>query len=496
MYRRADHELGANRMEDYMTDAAPSPLRLDAGRATRILHSGVARAHAQELDRRVACVVSAFAAEQEEGYPTLQRNLRAWTQSHLQKADIEATIQIAERIRERFRALVLVGIGGSDLGSRTLHDSLDHPYHNQLPAERRGGAPELYFTGDTFDPKRLLALLDLLESRNLLADTCVNVVSKSGKTGETIAAAMILRDRMRRAGVTDWAQNVVATTGLNDGSVLFQMNRTTPFFGILPVPDGVGGRFSFASPVGLLPFAVTAADCTPRERVDRALAGFAEGHRRMLLPFGSEDNTAAHMARWWHFGEVYGRRTDLVFWNYADDARLADWFVQLYSESVQERGRGLNVIGTRGPTGNHSILNGVLRGPHDKIVLLVKWHDLGPDAVVPEDTGIGGDLRYFEGLPLTHVQSASCHATAADFIDNGVSTATLTVARRDEYHLFLLMRTLMDAVAIKGRLQNLHVDADGAIRPDADLTYRQDGVEGYKVGTRKNAAEMQRNGDD
>lgn len=479
-----------------MTDAAPSPLRLDAGRATRILHSGVARAHALELDKRVAAIVAEFADEQKAGYPTLRQNLRAWTQSHLQKPDIDATVELAERIRERFRAMVVVGIGGSDLGARTLHDALDHPYHNQLPADRRGQAPELYFTGDTFDPKRLLALLDLLQSRDMLAHTCVNVVSKSGKTGETIAAAMILRERMKQAGVADWSQNVVATTGLNEESVLFQMNRNTPFFGILPVPEGVGGRFSFASPVGLLPFAATAVDCTPRERVDRALAGYADGHRRFLLPSDSEENVAAHLARWWHFGEVYGRRTDFVLWNYADDARLGDWFVQLYSESVQERGAGLNVIGTRGPTGNHSILNGVLRGPHDKLVLLIRWHDLGPDAVIPTDTGIGGDLRYFEGLPLTHVQSASCMATAADFIDNGVSTATLSVARRDDYHLFLLMRTLMDAVAIKGRLQNLHVGIDGAAHPELDLTYRQEGVEGYKIGTRKHAAEMQHNGED
>ncbi len=479
-----------------MTDPAPYALRFDASRATRIIHSGVARAHANSLDQRVGSVVSEFADEQKAGYPVLQRNLRAWTQSHLQKKDIDDTIDLADRIRERFRAFVLVGIGGSDLGGRTLHDTLDHPYHNQLPTERRTGAPELHFTGDTFDPKRLLALLDLLESRDMLADTCVNVVSKSGKTGETISAALIIRDRMKQAGIEDWSQNVVATTGLNDESVLFQMNRSTPFFGMLPVPDGVGGRFSFASPVGLLPFAVTVVGATPKERVQRALEGYAEAHRRFLLPGDSTENVAANLARWLHFGEVYGRRTDFVLWNYADDSKLADWFVQLYSESVQERGVGLNVIGTRGPTGNHSILNGVLRGPHDKLVLLVNWEDLGEDARIPTHTGIGGDLRYFEGLPLTDVQTASCQATAADFTDNGVPTATLTVNRRDEYHLFLLMRTLMDAVAIKGRLQNLHVGTDGVIHPEQDLTYRQDGVEGYKIGTRKNAAEMQHNEDD
>jgi hypothetical protein len=74
-----------------------------------------------------------------------------------------------------------------------------------------------------------------------------------------------------------------------------------------------------------------------------------------------------------------------------------------------------------------------------------------------------------------------------------VPTATLHVANRDPYHLFLLMRTLMDAVAVKGRLQYLDIAPNGQPDAGSDLTYRQDGVEGYKVGTRKNAEKMQQN---
>jgi glucose-6-phosphate isomerase len=474
-----------------MDDSPQAPLSLDASAATDILTRQVNEAHMEELDARVAAVVQELVREQEQGYAVQERNLRGWTQSHLRTEDIEATVTLAERIRERFKAFVLVGIGGSDLGGRTLHDTLDDPFHNQRDPKARYGAPEIYFTGDTFDPKRLLALLDLLEKRGLLHDTCVNVVSKSGKTGETIAAAMVIRERMECAGIRNWTDHFVATTGQNAESVLYEMNRQTPFFGMLPVPEGVGGRFSFASPVGLLPFAVTATDEQPHERIESGLAGYAEAHQRGLLPAAESDNTAAQLARWWHLGEQYGRKTDLVFCNYADDARLGDWFTQLYEESVQERGGGLNVIGTRGPTGNHSILNGILRGPHDKLVLLVRWEDFGPDAEIPRGTGIGGDLKFFEGLPLSAVQDASCRATADDYLANGVPTATLTVAQRDAYHLFLLMRTLMDAVAIKGCLQDLAITPEGKVDPAEDLTYRQDGVEGYKIRTRKNAEAMQ-----
>ncbi len=471
---------------------AEKALTFDDSAATGILECGATRAHLEELDQRIQAIHRDFVDEHAQGYSKLERNLRAWTQSQLRADEISATVALAERIRSEFDVLVLVGIGGSDLGARTLHDSLDHPFHNQLSADERKDAPELYFAGDTFDPKRLLALLDMLESRSLLAKTCVNVVSKSGKTGETIAAAMVIRERFGKAGIRNWNQRFVATTGQNDESVLFQMNRDTSFFGVLPVPEGVGGRFSFASPVGLLPFAVTAVGSSPRERVDSAMAGYAEAHRRFLMPTADSANAAYALARWWHLGEQFGDKRALVFCNYADDRRLSDWFTQLYEESVQERGEGLNVIGTQGPTGNHSILNGILRGPHDKLVLLLRWLDLGSDARIPTGTGIAGDLKFFEGLPLSAVQDASCRATAADYLSNGVPTATLDIARRDEYHLFLSMRTLMDAVAIKGRLQNLHIDSEGKPNPESDLTYQQPGVEGYKIGTRDNAQSMQK----
>jgi len=471
--------------------AQADPIALADDAALNLVAGLVCNAHKAELETRLAAIHSEFTSEQQAGYPTLERNLRAWTQSHTRTEDIEAVVALADRVRAAFRVLVVVGIGGSDLGARTLHDALDHPFHNQLTPEERGGAPEIYFTGDTFDPKRLVGLLDLLQARGLLEHTCVNVVSKSGKTGETIAAALVIRERMISAGMQDWARHFVATTGFTSDSVLFEMNRATPFFGMLPVPEGVGGRFSFASPVGLFPYAVTAATEAPRDRVTRALSGYEEAHRRFLLPWDHPQNVAYRLARWWHLSEQYARRSDMIFCNYADDARLGDWFTQLYEESVQERGQGLNIIGTRGPTGNHSILNGILRGPHDKIVLFVRWNDLGAPVIIPTGSQIGGDLKFFEGLPMQAVQDASCQATMDDYLANGVPAASLTLGRRDGYHLFLLMRTLMDAVAVKGRLQNLAINDHGVADPAADLTYRQDGVEGYKAGTRANAQRMQ-----
>ncbi|MCC6731250.1 MAG: hypothetical protein IT208_18150 [Chthonomonadales bacterium] len=477
-----------------MPPQSPRGLVLDTARADEIVTCGVNADHVAWVDAVLGAARDAFAAEQQgaDAEATLRRHLRAWVRSHLERDDIGAVADLAARIRRDFDVFVLVGIGGSDLGARTLHDALDAPYRR--PMERGPGGPlELYFVGDTFDPKRLHALLDLLESRGALARTCVNVVSKSGETAETISAAMAIRERMERAGIADWRRQFVATTGRSEGSVLHRMNEDKPFYGILPVPEGVGGRFSFASPVGLLPFAVAARE-EPAERLERALAGYGEAHEAGLLPADDPRNVAMRLARWWHLGERYAGYRALVLCNYADDARLGDWFTQLYSESVHERGEGLDIIATRGPTGNHSLLNGILRGRHDKLVLMIRWHELGPDITIPSGPGIEGELADFAGLTMSEVQDASCRATVADYLARGVPTALLTVPARDARCLFLLMRTLMDAVAAKGRLQGLALRPDGHPDAAAALTYTQEGVEGYKAGTRANAVRI-RNGD-
>ena len=444
------------------------------------LDDGMAGSFSGTVQEKVDAVLQKiqvlFQEEASAPLSALERDLRAWTRSHLQNADIAEVAALATRAREEFSVIVTVGVGGSDLSVRVFHDSLNHPYHNLLSPEERCGAPEVYFTGDTFDPRKLMGLLEMLKARNLLQRTLFNVISKSGTTTETMATLMVIRDAL---GDVHWQQQVLATTGLAPDSVLFRMHEQSPFYGgtLLPVPDGVGGRFSAFSPVGLFFLAMTAGNGeTPDTRIRSALKGVGQAHDDFELPYEHQDNIAYQLARWIHLAEEVEGKDTIIFYNYADSSCLGEWFVQLYTESIQERGGGANVIPAKGPTSNHSILNGIIAGPKDKVVLFIHWDELGPDLVLPKDTGVDSKLVEFEGMSMTHMQTASYRGTALDFSDNGVSNATLTLPKRDIQSICQLMRILMDMIAVKGRLQGLHLDNDGG----NELTYLQDGVEGYK----------------
>ena len=435
----------------------------------------------QDVDTALQGIHLLFQRETEAPLAELERALRAWTRSHLQSEDIAQVAALATRAREAFSVLVTIGVGGSDLSARVFHDSFNPSYHNLLSVEERGGAPEVYFTGDTFDPRKLIGLLEMLKARNLLDKTLFNIISKSGTTTETMATLMVIRDVL---GDVNWRQQVLATTGLTADSVLFRMHEQSPFYGdtLLPVPDGVGGRFSAFSPVGLFFLAMTAGKSeTPYTRIRTAVEGVNQAHEGFNLAYNHQDNIAYRLARWIHLSEEANGTKDrskntIVFYNYADSSCLGEWFVQLYTESIQERGGGANVVNAKGPTSNHSILNGIIAGPRDKIVLFLHWDELGPDVQLPRETGMDSKLTEFEGLSMTHMQTASYRGTALDFGEKGVPNATLTVSKRDIQSVCRLMRLLMDTIAVKGRLQGLHLDNDGG----SELTYLQDGVEGYK----------------
>ena len=435
----------------------------------------------QKVDADLQEIHARFQKEVSVSLAELECGLRAWTRSHLQDEDITKVRTLAARAREEFSVLVTIGIGGSDLSARVFHDSFNHPYHNLLSPEERAGAPEVYFTGDTFDPRKLVSLVGMLKARNLLQKTLFNVISKSGTTTETMATLMVIREVL---GGVNWQRQILATTGLTADSVLFRMHAQSPFYGdtLLPVPEGVGGRFSAFSPVGLFFLAMTAGKGeTPKTRIRAALEGVQQAHEEFFAPRAHKDKIAYQLAEWVHLAggiekTKHASKNTIVFYNYADNSCLGEWFVQLCTESIQERGAGPNVVSAKGPTSNHSILNGIIAGPRDKVVLFIHWEELGPDLVLPTDTAMDKKLTDLEGLSMTHMQTASYRGTALDFRENSISNATLVLPKRDIQSVSRLMRTLMDTIAVKGRLQGLHLDNTSG----NELTYLQDGVEGYK----------------
>ena len=312
-----------------------------------------------ELERHANLAQAALAAVQ------AQRRAGGLRWMELPYQEVDALLALAAEIRANFKNFVVLGIGGSALGTIALQDELLHPFHNQLSAEKRG-SPALYVL-DNIDPDWLSGLLDVLDP----TETCFNIVTKSGDTAETMAqllwARRLLIDRL---GATRYAEHIVATTDAVTGSLRPLVNGER--FRSCLVPEGVGGRFSVLSPVGLLPAAVTGMD------VPALLAGAAYADRLSQTPFLWQ-NVALMFALTQYLAYRRGKPMSVMM-PYAQGLRtVADWYAQLWAESLgkalDRQGQVVNVgptpIKTLGATDQHSQVQLFVEGPHDKIFTFI-----------------------------------------------------------------------------------------------------------------------------
>lgn len=129
-----------------------------------------------------------------------------------------------------FRTMINVGIGGSDLGPRAVHEALQAFY-------REGRQVRFIANVDPDDAARVLASCDLEE-------TLVTIVSKSGSTLETLTNEALARAAFERAGL-DPSRHFLAVTGV--GSPMENPQRYLRSFSLF---DSIGGRYSTTSMVG------------------------------------------------------------------------------------------------------------------------------------------------------------------------------------------------------------------------------------------------------
>ncbi len=376
---------------------------------------GVAEETLERLDGRVADAHERIAggmADDEFGYRSLTLP---------ETADPDA-IRAATDTFETPAAVLTVGIGGSALGAATLSNALE----SDVDA----------YVLDNVDPDdvgRLLAELPL-------EDVVINVVSNSGTTAETLANFLVVRDAMDRAGV-DWTERTLVTTG-EEGNLRRLADRHD--LPALDVPDGVPGRFSVLSTVGLAVAALQGHD------VEAVLAGGRDG---MDALSGSlfESPAYAYGATTYALAER-GALTNAVM-PYAESLEtFAEWFAQLWAESLGKDGLGQTPARALGATDQHSQLQLYRAGPRDKLVTVVRPTER-TDIPIPE-TDLEG-LSYLGGASLGELLDAEFDATEASLAEAGVPNVRIEIDRVDERALGELLFGMEAACVLYGELASV-----------------------------------------
>jgi glucose-6-phosphate isomerase len=388
----------------------------------RMLQDGLDGRHG--LPRtRLAELAERFGAVQEE----VRRRRGAGEYGFYDLVDQGPTIRqittFAEGLGQAHDHVLVLGIGGSALGTKALLNALRRPAWNEWDDEGREFYPRLTVL-DNVDPTTVAAALGRIDPRRVL----VNVISKSGGTAETMAQYLVVRAWLEDALGDAAFRHLVFTTDPTRGALRELATRE----GIvtLDVPPSIGGRFSVLSPVGLLPAALVGID----------IAGLLAGARRAIERAESGDllrNPAAlYAALHWAADTDLGARIHVVM-PYTDRLReFAEWYRQLWAESLGKRtdreGRTVHVgatpVAAVGATDQHSQVQLFMEGPFDKVITFVRLEQVGDDLVIPPRPDLPPDLAYLPGHPLSELLNAEYEATSAALAEMGRMSCTLHLA--------------------------------------------------------------------
>jgi glucose-6-phosphate isomerase len=385
-------------------------------------------------------------------------------------SELGRILKMAARMKDLVDRVIFLGIGGSQLGARALHDALVHSFHNEMPAKSRMGVPRVYFEGNNVDNDALQDLLELLENN------CVDpemreerygivVVSKSGETLETAVAFRTLRNEIVKFyGPSSelLKQVVVPITG--PSGKLFNLVKAVGYTEdeILTIPDNVGSRFSVFTGAGLLPAAIMGLD------VRALLLGAASMTRRFLEePF--ERNPVLQFAAVNHLlSEECGKPIRvLATWSKKLES-LGLWYDQLLAESLSKHGRGptpLTVVQTRDL---HSRGQQHQEGVRDKVInnIVVKVPKTPPVNIGMAEHN-EDDLNWLNRKGYPDFMAAAYRATVQAYTDSGRPLGELVLPVVSEHTMGQVMQMLMLATVVEGRLMGIN-------------PYGEPGVEVYK----------------
>ncbi len=396
---------------------------------------------------------------------------------------IMAMETLARTTRNRVQAVVFFGIGGSYLGGKVLFDVHCGPYWNLKTTAQRNGYPKAFFSGNNVDPQSLTELVQFVknDSANTKDYTVMAVViSKSGSTIEPMSNYMAFQQAMTDAGIT--LETIAVTDPHEEGpkeTLLHHLARVSKW-PIFHVPDGVGGRFSVFSEVGLIVGALLGFD------IRQFLAGARDMDQACKTDDVTQNPALCNSVLKYLAGANQGRDIEVLM-PYADNLKsLSEWYIQLLAESLgkkfDKQGNvvhyGRTPIVAVGTTDMHAQTQEHQEGPQDKVVQFVSVKNWNHDVIVPHLYDQYPKLAAFSGLPLSEILEAARNANATALAGDGRPSANIILPELNAYHLGEVMFMLCLSIAYEGEFAN--VDA-----------FNQPGVEVYKRYLGKTLQELQ-----
>lgn len=371
--------------------------------------------------------------------------------SELELSDIEKTIQKIQV--KHIEIFVVIGIGGSYLGSKAVIDALSDSF-----AAIKGSfeAPLIVFAGQNISEDYLFELRDLLDSK----DWACAVISKSGTTTEPALAFRLLKqDLEEKYGLEEARKRIIAVTDAERGALKTLAKEEG--YKTFVIPDDVGGRYSVLTPVGLI--AIGMAGFNIRELVrgakDMEVACSAD------VPY--EQNLACRYAAARNALYQSGKKIEILV-NYNPKLHFfAEWWKQLYGESEGKENKGIYPSSVDFSSDLHSMGQYIQEGERTLFETVLSIDTVNSEVMVPEDESDLDGLNFLAGRRVDEINKMAELGTMLAHVDGGVPNIRVTIPKLDEYYLGQLIYFFELACGISGYILDIN-------------PFDQPGVENYK----------------
>lgn len=432
---------------------------------------GITPKQLEDLADKTAPLIKNLNKQRQEG-KTPYRNLPY-------KSEISQKVKaLVKELSSRCENLVVLGIGGSALGNIALQTALN-PYMYNIDDKQRTG-PRL-FVFDNVDPPQFVSFLNWLGDK--LDKTIFNVISKSGRTSETAAQLMIIHKLLlERLGPDGLKNQVVATTDAKQGT----LRKIADNAGLrcLEVPDGVGGRFSVLSAVGLFSAAMCGID------IDSILRGARDMDSRVKCEDFYKNPAAINAAINYHLYN-HGKKISVMMpYSYALK-NLSDWYRQLWAESLGKvkdlDGKQVHIgptpVKALGTTDQHSQVQLYREGPNNKLFTFLQVQNFDKDIVIGPAPDCAPELGFLADKKLSDLLNDEKFATEYALLKDDRPCITVIFPQVNAYTIGQFIYLFEVTTSLTGALFNINPYDQPAVELGKEATFALMGRPGdYETG--------------
>lgn len=371
------------------------------------------------------------------------------------KVEFERIKNAAKKIQANSDVLLVIGIGGSYLGSRAVIESLTNTFYNMQDKSARK-TPQILYVGNNLSTNYINDLMDYIADK----DVSINVISKSGTTTEPAIAFRIFREIMEnKYSLKEARSRIYVTTDANKGALkkLADKEKYTTFV----IPDNIGGRYSVLTAVGLLPIAVAGIN------IDKLMEG-----ARIAQDKYSDSNLKYNECYKYAVirNMLYAKEKNIeILVTYEPKMHyFIEWWKQLFGESEGKEQKGIYPSGAEFTTDLHSLGQYIQEGRRNLFETVINIEKSSNDIKMKLEEDDLDNLNYLEGKTLDFVNKKAMEGTIEAHTEGDVPNIKINIEKLDASNIGQLIYFFELACAMSGKILGIN-------------PFNQPGVEKYKA---------------